>query len=447
MRIIILRIKQIFNHAIKIVWIVLFLIICGTPHLYSQSDPIQLGDTLRQNFNSIGTSPTFFMPGGWRLRKEDYVRTFSDYTINNYQISDYNAGNSMSSTAPAGFYNFRDGININDRAVGGISSSGFSYQSINIMEKIVNSGVSLIEKFKISYSIEKYRNGSNPIGFRIQMAYGTSGTSWTNAGADFLTSFPADANNNGYTIAPVTTLVENKYLNVSLNSNSFLYLTWNYSILSGTTTSNSQALALDNVLIIPIAKPTVNTLSCTSATTSYLIVKGEITNVNGDLATERGFIIYEADGTDKIIGQAGVLKYAENGLFNTGQFIHMFNNLCPGKTYSIRAYAINACGITYATKNNCTTLFTPLLLNANQPICENNNFSIQATLISGATYHWTNSTGIIQSSTTNILNLNLPAATYTYNCYYTLACGYTSLVSTITITISPKPLTSNIYHN
>ena len=199
-------------------------------------------------------------------------------------------------------------------------------------------------------------------------------------------------------------------------------------------------------MIIPIAKPLVNTLSCSNSTSTSLTVNGEITNVNGDLATERGFIIYEADGTDKIIGGAGVIQYAENGLFNNGQFTHVFSNLCPNKTYSIRAYAINACGITYGAKQNCFTIPVPLSLCASSPICENENFSIQATSITGATYHWTNSSGIIQPSTTNILNLNLPAATYTYNCYYTLACGYTSPTSTISVTVHPKPITSDIYH-
>jgi len=441
-----IRLKHAIIYAVKIAWIGLFLLIFETQFLYSQSDPIQLGDTLRQNFNSIGTSPTFFMPGAWRLRKEDYVRTYSDYTINNYQISDYTAGNNMSVTASAGFYNFRDGTNINDRAVGGISSSGYSYLSINIMEKIVNSGVSLIEKFKISYTIEKYRNGSNSAGFRFQMAYGTSGTSWTGAGTDFLTSFPADANNNGYANAPIHTYLINKYLNVSLNPGGFLYFAWNYSVSSGSTTSSAQALALDDVMIIPIAKPIVNTLSCSNATTTSLTVNGEITSVNGDLATERGFIIYEADGTDKIIGALGVTQYAENGLFNTGQFSHIFSNLCPNKTYSIRAYAINACGTTYGIKQNCSTVPISLILNAILPICENENFSIQATSITDATYHWTNSMGIIQSSTSDILNLNLPTGSYTYNCYYTLVCGYTSPTISITITVNSIPITSDIYH-
>lgn len=443
----IIKIKQSVVYSIKIAWIILFLVICGTQVLYGQSDPIQLGDTLRQNFNSIGTSPSFFMPGAWRLRKEDYVRTYSDYTINNYQISDYTSGNNMSSSVSAGFYNFRDGDTINDRAVGGISSSSWSYQSINIMEKIGNSGLFLIEKFKISYSIEKYRNGSNPAGYRIQMAYGTSGTSWIGAGTDFLTLFPADVNNNGYTNAPVSTYVNDKYLNVPLNPSNFLYFAWNYSVSSGLITSSAQALGIDNVMIIPIAKPIVNTLTCGNSTSTSLTVNGEITNVNGDLATERGFIIYEADGTDKIIGGAGVSQYAENGLFNIVPFSHIFSNLCPNKTYSMRAYAINACGITYGTKLNCSTIPVSLSLSASTTICENDNFSINATSITGATYHWTNSTGTIQPSTTNILNLNLPAATYTYNCYYTLVCGYTSPIVSISFTINSKPLTSNIYHN
>lgn len=39
-------------------------------------------------------------------------------------------------------------------------------------------------------------------GFRFQMYYSTDGANWTSAGADFLTSFAADANNNGFSPAP-----------------------------------------------------------------------------------------------------------------------------------------------------------------------------------------------------------------------------------------------------
>src|SRR4029450_8293375 len=95
---------------------------------------------------------------------------------------------------------------------------------------------------QISYDVEKYRNGTNAAGFRIQLFYSTDGTTWTNAGSDFLTAFVADASNTGFGSAPGTTVsVTNTTLSVAIPSGSAFYLAWNYSVSTGTTVTNAQA--------------------------------------------------------------------------------------------------------------------------------------------------------------------------------------------------------------
>src|SRR5262249_5171015 len=102
--------------------------------------------------------------------------------------------------------------------------------------------------------VEKYRNGLNPAGFRFQLFYSTDGATWTNAGSDFLTSFPADANNNGFSTAPGATVsITNKTLSVTIPNGTDFFLAWNYSVASGTTTTNAQALAIDNISVLGIA--------------------------------------------------------------------------------------------------------------------------------------------------------------------------------------------------
>ncbi|MBI5808821.1 MAG: T9SS type A sorting domain-containing protein [Ignavibacteriales bacterium] len=82
------------------------------------------------------------------------------------------------------------------------------------------------------------------------MYHSTDGSTWTTAGNDFLTSFAADADNNGYTTAPGATVnVTNKTLTITISAGSSLYLAWNYSVTSGTTVSNAQALGIDDVSI------------------------------------------------------------------------------------------------------------------------------------------------------------------------------------------------------
>jgi hypothetical protein len=106
---------------------------------------------------------------------------------------------------------------------------------------------------RISYVVEKYRNGSNASGFHIQLFYSTDGSNWTNAGSDFLTSLSGDTNNNGFATAPGATLsIVNKNLNTVIPNATKLYLAWNYSVNSGIVTTNAQALGIDNVSVLGI---------------------------------------------------------------------------------------------------------------------------------------------------------------------------------------------------
>nr|MBP8992298.1 hypothetical protein [Bacteroidales bacterium] len=116
--------------------------------------------------------------------------------------------------------------------------------------QLKNNGSTDINSFTISYDVEKYRKGSNSAGFTIQMYYSTNGTNWTPAGTDFITSFPSDGVTANYASAPGEIKnVTNKTLNQTIAPNGFLYLAWNYSVTSGNTTSNAQALGIDNVSI------------------------------------------------------------------------------------------------------------------------------------------------------------------------------------------------------
>lgn len=235
----------------KVFFVLLIIVFCfnfNSTELFGQVN-ISAGQTITENF-SIGTSATATLPSGWKVDKNTNVRTLGNYALAG-TATEQIAGNNMASNAPNGIYNFAagDATSATDRAVGGISS-GSASKSVNIYVMLNNNGSQTINDFTISYNVEKYRNGSNPAGFSIQMYYSTNDSTWTSAGSDFLTSFAADANNNGYTSAPGTTIaVNNKTLNVQLNPGNNLYLAWNYSVTSGNTTSNAQALGIDDVTI------------------------------------------------------------------------------------------------------------------------------------------------------------------------------------------------------
>lgn len=213
---------------------------------------ISAGSTITEPF-SISTISTASLPANWRIDNINVARTLGTYSSASTTTTQV-GGNSMSSSAGNGRYNFGAGVaaSATDRAVGGLSSSGGS-ASVNVYAFLQNTGSNSIGSLNISYSVEKYRQGTNAAGYRIQMFYSTDGSTWTDAGSNFLTSYPADATTAGYTNAPgVTTAVSNT-LTVTIPVSGNLYLAWNYSVSSGSTSTNSQALGIDDVSVTAAA--------------------------------------------------------------------------------------------------------------------------------------------------------------------------------------------------
>ncbi len=203
-----------------------------------------------QDFDGLGASATATLPTDFRADKQTAVRAVGTFAAAG-TATERVGGANLATNAANGIYNFGSGTTATggtDRAVGFLSS-GTATQSGNLYVKLTNTTGGPLSSLQISYDVEKYRNGFNAAGFSIQMYHSSDGVSWTNAGASFLTSFPADANNNGFATAPGATSNVSQSLSVSIPSGADYYLAWNYSVTSGTTTSNAQALAIDNVSV------------------------------------------------------------------------------------------------------------------------------------------------------------------------------------------------------
>ena len=209
-----------------------------------------------QNFDSLNvplSSPTpSNLPADFRVVTLTVPRSVGSFASGSTQTLRVGGAN-VSTTAANGSYNFGAGtttLGNADRAPGFIAS-GTATASGNLYAQLVNNTGGALSGLQISYDVEKYRNGSNPAGFRYQLFYSTDGNSWTNAGPDFLTSFAPDADNNGFATAPgATASVSNKTLNVSIANGANFFLAWNYSVNTGSTTTNAPALAIDNVSIL-----------------------------------------------------------------------------------------------------------------------------------------------------------------------------------------------------
>ena len=234
-----------------------------------------------QDFTSMGiplADPALSnLPANFRVQSVSAERTLGVFGAAATRTNRVSGAN-MSSTASQGQYNFGAGsanLGNADRAVGFISTVGGT-MSGNLYAEMVNNTGGALTGLLVSYDVEKYRNGTNPAGYRYQLFYSLDGANWTNAGADFLTSFGPDANNNGFATAPGATVsVSNKTVNVSVPNGANVYLAWNYSVTSGFDSTNAQALAIDNISIRGISPLPPTNPSGVGASNPNSVLPGE----------------------------------------------------------------------------------------------------------------------------------------------------------------------------
>ncbi|HXG82856.1 MAG TPA: Calx-beta domain-containing protein [Pyrinomonadaceae bacterium] len=208
---------------------------------------ISSGTTTTQNFDGIGTTATAPLPSGFKADKQTVERavgTFSGAPL----TATERAGGDGTITIN-GFYNFGAGAAASapDRAVGFLAS-GTATKSGNLYVQLQNTGMTTITQLNLNYNVEKHRNGTNAAGFTIQLYTSTDDVTYSPA-TGFTTSFPADANNSGFTPAPGASVPVSGTLAVNIPVNGFYYLAFNYSVTTGSTTTNAQALAIDDISI------------------------------------------------------------------------------------------------------------------------------------------------------------------------------------------------------
>lgn len=216
---------------------------------------ISSGVTVSENFNGMGSSGTAQLSTGWRAETHPTERVIGPYPTAITYIN--NIGSAILPANAGGIYNFGAGTNMTggtDRCLGGLTTS--TARTINIYLALHNNGTTPIPGFLISYTLEKYRNGSNLAGFTIQLYYSTDGTSWSPANTGFQNNFPKDANNNNFISVPGLSLPVSKVLTLpaSVPPNSNLYLAWSYSVTyPGINTTNAQAWGIDDVSITALS--------------------------------------------------------------------------------------------------------------------------------------------------------------------------------------------------
>ena len=220
----------------------------------SASIGIPTSTAVTQSFDGIGTTATAALPADFRVDRTTTATSADVRKVGTYAAAGIATtqvgGANLSTSASNGIYNFGSGTTTTgpDRAIGFLAS-GSATASGNLYAELANTTGAPLTGLQLSYDVEKYRGGTNAAGFRIQLFYSSDGATWTSAGPTFLTVFPADASNTGFATAPGATVAVSATLPVAIPDGTLFYLAWNYSVTSGSTVTNAQALAVDNISI------------------------------------------------------------------------------------------------------------------------------------------------------------------------------------------------------
>lgn len=226
--------------------------LAAAPSLAAQQPLSAQAPTVTQNFDAMATGLS--LPEGWKIdRNLKAPRTVGAFADASTTVM-YEGGKSLASNAKNGTWNFGSSTDPSDRAIGGLTTTvDNGTRCINLMTSLRNDADLDIERFSISYNIEKYRNGDNPAGFAIQLYTSTDGTNWTSAGSDFYTKFDPDSKTLGEEVVPIsTTAVTGKNLLANVAPGSTIYLAWNISVASGSSPNKAPGYALDDIEITAI---------------------------------------------------------------------------------------------------------------------------------------------------------------------------------------------------
>ncbi|HMO87346.1 MAG TPA: hypothetical protein PKC18_20745, partial [Lacipirellulaceae bacterium] len=131
------------------------------------------GVPVTQNFDALGTSLNLasLNGGAWRISEAINAADFStaDTVLTQVQTG------TLTISSLRGSYNFRDGANTLDRAVGMHVGGGFTHNR-SIMLQILNDTGQPLEELTVSWDFEKYRNGSKTL--QITSFHGDTGNTW-----------------------------------------------------------------------------------------------------------------------------------------------------------------------------------------------------------------------------------------------------------------------------
>ena len=246
---------------------------------------INNASTITENFNSIGSTATATLPTNWKMSPAGATSptwaAAGNFTATTVQAS------SGSPTA-GGRYNWGNGTTTTDRAIGFMTSGGYSSPN-SIMVEYQNNTGGTITQLAISFDIERYR--INSAAAAVTFFVSTDGSTWTENTDGASGAFSTGTSAYNFTSGTVVSKSFN-ITGLNLINGSNYYLRWNFN----TTGSNSQGLGLDNVSL---------TATFSASSTPIIFVNPSsisgFSSVTGSNSASQNFTVRATNVTEPVV--------------------------------------------------------------------------------------------------------------------------------------------------
>lgn len=203
------------------------------------------GSTYSQNFDSMTSSASASLPGGWSFFRSGTSSSQPNYFTSGSNTQAVTALYTTGTPTTGAAYLWAPSA---DKAIGFLGSGSYPGttsaapgQQVAILFGFTNFTGGTITNLDLGWDYEKYRSGTRDMGWNFFSS--TDGSTWTaNSGGNI--SYPADANTTTMFNPPTTTSKSVSLSGLSIAAGASYYLRWSW-VTTGSW-SNSQGLGFDN---------------------------------------------------------------------------------------------------------------------------------------------------------------------------------------------------------
>ena len=223
----------------------LFILLLASLTFFSAYAQVSItsSSSVTEDFSTLAASATATLPSGWKMSAAGAGSTANYSTGTNATTTTIQA--SSGSPATGGRYNW--GSSATERALGFMTSGSFASPNSIMVQYQNDIPASTIVDLSVAFDYERYR--VNTAAAAVTFFTSSDGSTWTAQSSGDSGAFATGT--NAYNFSPTAVSKSLTLSGVNIPNGGSIYLRWVFN----TTGSNSQGIAIDNVVLQATALP------------------------------------------------------------------------------------------------------------------------------------------------------------------------------------------------